>query len=271
MRFSATTILALPFLAAATQQQSPLDQAKAQFEYYLGKAQSFLSKLPSPNKQSPVDAVHAAASQAGGKTLHVLTLNDWQDTIRSSVKPDSTTSQEWFVLVTGGNKTCFGMCNDVETAFNESALLFAANPTAPHLGYINCDDQPVLCNTWAAGPPSLWIIEATKAPAPVNVRILGLNTTTTSVKTFTDLHSLQTWKEKPLYEGYFHPFDGVLAQNGIAVPLGYVLWVFSVVPSWMMMISISFLSRTFMGNRMAGQQPGRRPGGAPAAAPAGRR
>ncbi|KAL3427190.1 hypothetical protein PVAG01_00699 [Phlyctema vagabunda] len=274
MRFSTTTILALPLLAAATQQESPLDQAKAQFEYYLQKVQSYLPALPNPNRQHPAEAAHAAASSVGAKTLNVLTLNNWEDTIRSSVKPASTTPEEWYVLVTGGNKTCFGQCGKVETAFNESALLFAADPTAPHLGYLSCENQPVLCNAWGAGPPSLWVIEATAAPAPVDIRIVNLNSSTTTASTFTELHSTKSWKSKPLNDGYFHPFDGPLAQYKAAVPFGYIIWIFSVVPSYVFMIAISFFSRTFMGNRMA--PPANRRAGAPAAgaapaAAAGRR
>ena len=242
MRFSTATLLALPLLAAATQQESPLEQAKAQAQYWFDKISSY---IPNPSKPHTVD-INAAAAKAGGKALNVFTLNDWESTIRSSVKPVSSTPEEWWVLVTGGNKTCFGLCGNVEKAFNESAILFAVNPTAPHLAYLNCDNQPVLCNSWGAGPPHLWIMEVAAKPAPVDIRLVSLNTTTTNVKTFTDLHATQSWKEKTPYEGYFHPFDGQLAKLGLAVPLGYVFWVFSVVPSWLFMIGISFISRNIM-------------------------
>jgi len=261
MRLSSVSILALPLLVAATQQESPLDQVKAQAQYYFNK---FSSYIPNPNKaHSTVDA-HAAAAKAGGKALHILTLNDWEDTIRGSVKPASSKPEEWWVLVTGGNKTCFGLCGTVETAFNETAALFSVNPTAPHLAYLNCDNQPVLCNSWGAGPPNLWVMDVTAKPAPVNVHIIHLNTTTTSVKTLTDLHSTKSWKNKVAYEGYFHPFDGPLAQYGVAVPLGYFLWIFAVIPSWMFMIGISFISRNIMSKRTLGPQPGQA-GGPPAA------
>jgi len=266
MRFSTAATVTATLLTLASAQESPLDQAKAQAQYWFDKISSY---LPTPRKPHTVD-INAAAAKAGGKALHIFTLNDWESTIRSSVKEYSTQPEEWWVLVTGGNKTCFGLCNKVETAFNESAILFAANPTAPHLAYLNCDNQPVLCNSWGAGPPHLWIIEAAPKPAPVNIRLIPLNTTTTSVKTFTDLHALQTWKEKTPYEGYFHPFDGQLAKLGLAVPIGYVFWVFAVVPSWLFMIVISFVSRNIMSKRTLGPQPGagRPAAAAPGAAPA---
>lgn len=255
MRFSTATLLALPLLAAATQQESPLDQAKAQAQYWFDKISSY---IPNPSKPHTLD-INAAAAKAGGKALNVLTLSNWESTIRPSEKPAGSAPEEWWILATGGNKTCFGQCGKVETAFNETAILFAANPTAPHLAYLNCDNQPVLCNVWGAGAPSLWIMEVAAKPAPVDVRIVGLNRTATNIKTFTDLHSTQSWKAKPLYEGYFHPFDGVLAQNGLAVPLGYVSWFFTVIPSWAFMIFVSFLSRRIMSKRTLGPQAGAAP------------
>jgi len=263
MRFSTLTIAALPLLAAATQPESPLDQAKAQAQYYFDKLAAF---IPNPNRVHPVETAHAAAAKVGGKTLHALTLSDWKDTIMSSVRPVSSAPEEWWVLITGGNKTCFGRCGEVESAFNESALAFATKPSSPHLALLNCEDQPILCNIWGAGPPSLWIMEVSAPPAPVDIRTFYMNSTTTNVKTFTSLHANKSWKDKPVYEGYFHPFDGPLAEYGLATPFAYVLWVFTVIPSWLFMIGISFISRSIMSKRTLGPQPGQ-PGGAAAAPP----
>lgn len=239
MRVSTLSLLALPLLAAA--QADPLEQVKAQAQYWFDKISSFI-----PNPSAAHVAPSAAAAKAGGKTLNVLTLANWEPTLRSSVKAASTTPEEWWILVTGGNSTCFGQCGKVETAFNETAALWSINPTAPNLGYLNCETQPVLCNSWAAGPPSLWFMEMTAAPNPVVVRSQRLNTTTTDVKFFTDLHASQEYKSIAPADGYFHPFDGPLAQYGLAVPLGYVFWFFNVVPSWLFMIAISFFSRNMM-------------------------
>lgn len=238
MRVSTLSILALPLLAAA--QQDPFEQAKAQAQYWFEKITSY---IPNPSK---AHTAPAAAAKVGGKALNILTLNDWEHTIRSSVKPASTTPEEWWVLITGGNKTCFGQCGQIETAFNETAALWSFNPTAPNLAYLNCENQPVLCNSWGAGPPSLWIMEVSAPPAPVDVRVQRLNSTTTDVKTFTDLHATKEWKALKLHDGYFQPFDGPLAQYGVAIPLGYVFWFFNIVPSWLFMVMISFLSRSFM-------------------------
>jgi len=257
MRFSSATLLALPVLAV-TAQESPLEQVKVQAQYWLDKVSSY---IPNPSKSAPPEV----AAQVGGKTLNILSLGSWENTIRSSVKPQSTKPEEWWVLLTGGNSTCFGQCGKIEKAFNETALLWSVNPTAPHMAYLNCDNQPVLCNSWSAGPPGLWFFEVSPKPAPVIVRSRRLNTTTTEVKTFTDLHSTKAWKDLAIHDGYFHPFDGVFAQNGLAVPLGYVFWVFAIVPSWLFMIGISFVSRNIMSKRMAPPGPPR-PAAAPAAA-----
>ncbi|KAJ5054284.1 uncharacterized protein L3040_000562 [Drepanopeziza brunnea f. sp. 'multigermtubi'] len=253
MRFSTVPLLALPVLAAA--QESPLEQAKAQAEFWYNqvsaKLSTFSSYIPKADKAHSPHIGSEAAVRAGGKTLNILTLNHWEETIRSSVTPESTTPEEWWVLITGGNKTCFGQCGQIEDAFNETAALWSLHPTAPHLGYLNCENQPVLCNAWSAGPPSLFFFEVPPKPAPVIQRSRRLNTTTTEVKTFTDLLSSQSYKSLPVYEGVFQPFDGFFAQYGLAIPLGYFFWVFAVIPNWMFMIGISFMSRSVMGNRMA--------------------
>jgi hypothetical protein len=238
MRFSTFALVALPLLAVAEHVESPLDQFKAQAQVYFDKVQAF---LPNPNKHDPVAA---AAAKVAGSNYDVLTVDNWESVLRGSSTSEGP--EEWWVLVSGRNKTCFGRCAGVEKAFNESAVLFAAEPSAPHLAYLNCDDQPILCNSWAAGPPSLWIFEVAAPPAPIDIHLVGLNTTSTTAKTFSDLHETKSWKLKPKFDGYFHPFDGPIAQAGIAKPLGYVIWVFALIPSWMFMIGVSFFSRTMM-------------------------
>jgi len=53
-----------------------------------------------------------------------------------------------------------------------------------------------------------------------------------------------------------------LAQNGLAIPVGYAIWGFSLIPSWAFMILVSFASRTMMSRRMNPTAPPR--GTAPA-------
>lgn len=105
MRFnSASSLLALPLLAAA---DTP--DYQAQFQQYLGQAQgyfeTFASKIPSPSKFDPIAA---AAAKAGANKVDILGLHNWKETLYGPVTPGSTTPEEWWVLITGGNKTCFG-------------------------------------------------------------------------------------------------------------------------------------------------------------------
>ncbi len=82
---------------------------QAQFQEYLGQAQGYFEKaasfIPSPNKY---DSVAAAEAKAGLNKIDIIGLHNWKDTLYEPVTPGSTTPEEWWVLITGGNKTCFG-------------------------------------------------------------------------------------------------------------------------------------------------------------------
>lgn len=239
MRFSTATLLALPVLATAAN-EAPLDQAKSLFNSF---GSYFQKILPNPSAAYTPDA---AAAKAGGKAVHALTLNNWEETLRSKTTPGSIDPAQWYIFMSGGNKTCFGFCGKAETAWNETAALWALDPTAPHLGYVNCDSQPVLCNSWAAGPPGLWVMNVRPRPYESDLHIVHVNVSTASVQSFQDARTNEAWRGVDKYEGYFHPLDGQLALYGVAKPLGYMFWVFNVVPNWLFMMVISFVSRSFL-------------------------
>jgi len=259
---------ALPLLAAAEtqeRQQSPLDSLKIQGQYYYDLLTSYFpSSIPSPNFIQPdTPSSETSSTSATGETrpppkIDVFALDTWQQTLHStpstSTRNDQASTEEWFLLMTGGNKTCFGLCGQLESSFNDSALLFAHEPTHPNLAILNCDYQPVLCNSWAAGPPALYVFSVPTA-APTNDKtdlyIASLNTTTTTPETFVELWNTGSYKEKSPYEGYFHPTDGPLAKLGVAMPIGYVLWIFSMIPSWVFMIGVSFISRSMMQRKLS--------------------
>lgn len=236
MRFSSTLALALPLLASAQN----LDEIKAQAQQYYAK---FSTYIPKPNT---FDAVSAAAAKAAGSNVDYLSLDNWRETLRPSTHSYASSPEEWWVLITGGNKTCYGLCDQVERSFNESAALFATQQDTPNMALLNCDQNPILCHAWSTGPPNVYVMEIGAPGTPVPIHIVRMNTTTTTVGTYLDMEKSKSWKDAELYEGYFHPFDGPVQEFGLAVPFGYVLWVFAVVPSWMFMIGISFLSRTIM-------------------------
>ncbi|KAK0706372.1 hypothetical protein B0T26DRAFT_789311 [Lasiosphaeria miniovina] len=243
MRFTTSALLALPLLAAAA--ESPFQEYKAKFQNFLG---NFVA-APEAAKQDPVAASSTKSSKAkvvGAKKIETLSLNTWKDTLYAPVKPDATRPEEWYVLITGGNKTCFGHCAKVEAAFNESVAKFATLSKSPHVAMINCDDEKILCNSWSATTGALWIFEMLPAPAAIDVYWKRLNLTTTTSQTILDLYVNDDKKAFYLIDSYFHPFDGVLAKNDLAVPVAYLLWGFNAIPSWAMMLFVSFFSRSMM-------------------------
>ncbi|KAH6848282.1 hypothetical protein B0I37DRAFT_446376 [Chaetomium sp. MPI-CAGE-AT-0009] len=278
MRFSTTALLALPVLASAA--ESPFEQYKAKFQNFIS---NFGAAVTSAEKG---DATAAAVTASTGKAktkkvvepkkIHTLTLENWKDTLFEPVQPDATNPEEWLVLLTGRNKTCFGRCDRVESAFAESALQFAALPASqrsPHLASLNCEDQPVLCNSWSANTGGLWIFEMLPPPAPIEVLTKRVNLTTVTSQDVVDAwtntergDSITGWRPVA-QDGYFHPFEGKFAKLGAAVPIGYVLWALNAIPSWGMMLIVSFLSRSMMNRGMNGMGGGQPAAGAGAAAP----
>jgi hypothetical protein len=108
MRFSTTAILALPLLVAAA--ESPFEQYKAKFQNFLS---SFGASAPAAVDKAaePVAAAPKSKAKVGPKKIENLTLDSWKDTVYAPVKPGATTPEEWYILVSGGNKTCYGTCN----------------------------------------------------------------------------------------------------------------------------------------------------------------
>ena len=238
-------LLVLPSLIVA-QAQKPLgEKIGDNLQEWFNKAKSFIPA----SATSPVDTTSAKVA-----SVHVtsLTKDNWKTELSSS---SSSVSNEgpvtWMILFSGGNKTCYGQCAGIEQAWNASAVALAADPTAPKLGYVNCDTNAILCSIWAAGPPSIWHVQlpvpaADQSPSPTTIHIMRLNTTTTTAQDIIEIHYAKTYENTPVYESVLHPFDGSLAKFGLNVPLGYVLFGFAMIPSWAFMIVVSFVSRTIM-------------------------
>ncbi|KAK4098244.1 hypothetical protein N658DRAFT_499663 [Parathielavia hyrcaniae] len=283
MRFSTTALLALPLLAAAA--ESPFEQYKAKFQNFLS---NFGASTPGADKADGPAVAGEAPSVATGakgknavepKTIESFTLEDWKGTLYGPVRADAAQPQpaEWLVLVTGRNKTCLGRCERIETAFAEAAVKFASlpssEPSPQRLARVNCEDQPVLCNSWSANAGSLWLFEVPAAPdAIVEIYTKRMNLTTVTPQDVVDVYAgavtdrAEAGWNRTDPTGWFHPIEGKLAKFGLSVPLGYAFWALGAIPSWGMMLIMSFVSRTMMNrgmNRGAGAP------GAPRAAPAG--
>jgi hypothetical protein len=91
------------------------------------------------------------------------------------------------------------------------------------------------------------------APAPGQplaespLYITGLNRTMVTSEDIYKLHSKKAYVTGNHYDGYLHPWDGQLARYGdLNIPLGYFMYSFSLIPSWLFMIAISFVSRRIM-------------------------
>lgn len=116
---------------------------------------------------------------------------------------------------------------------------------------MNCENDKILCSIWVAGAPTVWHLQvpqvSTEEPRlPYSLHIVALNSTTVTPEAIYKIHSEQTYQNVPLYDGVLHPFDGWLAQYGLNVPLGYLMFGFSAVPTWVVMIAVSYFSRTYM-------------------------
>jgi hypothetical protein len=134
----------------------------------------------------------------------------------------------------------------------QSVAILASKPTHPHLATLDCEENQILCNAWAVGPPSIYYFLIPTSAAEdgskpkTEVHHILLNRTSVAASNITELYTEEAYKNVPAYEGYFHPFDGILQQYGVDIPLAYILYYFSKMPSWLPMIAISFISRSIM-------------------------
>lgn len=252
MHLTTPLTLALPALAAAQAQKPLTDQV---YSWFNAATSSLLSAVPS-SPTVPAELKHpvqAAAAKGASLTVHRVTMANWE----TLLAPDPARSgpTEWMVLVTGGNKTCGGHCTQLEVNFNETASLLAADATAPKLGYINCDDQAVLCATWAIKPPVIWHIQRPAASnvagdqsvGPSIVTVNYLNFTRTTAQDMVALHTGKKYETTGyVNDGLFQPFDGPLAQYGVLKAVGYAKFGVSMIPSWAFMLVVSMGMRRLM-------------------------
>ncbi|KAF2689753.1 hypothetical protein K458DRAFT_414005 [Lentithecium fluviatile CBS 122367] len=261
---SSSLLVAFSALALADEQVPLVDKLKGWFNQATAAVSSAVPAVP-----SPADAVRGKVAE---QIQHELTLENWKETLTADPTASAPTTQEWLVFITGGNTTCYGFCGNATKAWNTSLPLLAAQSNPPKFAIIDCDAQTILCNSWSVGPPSLYQFSIPKpladqsAPA-TTVRYVPLNRTSTTTDTIKKLVIDKELENTPPYEGVFHPFNGPLQEYGLAIPVAYVFWAFAKMPSWLPMILISFVSRSFMGRR-AGPQPGAQAGAGAGARPA---
>lgn len=134
-----------------------------------------------------------------------------------------------------------------------TALPQSASDPVLHIAKIDCDLDEVLCTAWVANMPSVYhflIPRQSDPQAKTPLHIVDLNHTAVTATEIVNIKSQKSYLNKEEYTGALHPIDGWLRKFNILTPMGYVLWGFGTIPSWMMMIGISFLSRQFMSKRV---------------------
>ena len=240
MRLATPILSLLALRTAAAQEQVPIFE---KFGSWFEQAKSY---IPS----AATNPVQGASSAVAAHAVQPLTTQNWQSVLTHS-KLAEAGIESWMVYITGGNKTCGGRCGALDAAFNETAALLAAAPSPPKLARLDCDASPVLCTTWFTGPPAIWYVRlpvpaAEQTPAPTDIHVLRLNTTTSTVQEMVDLHARKQYEGKPLVTGALHPFDGWAAKLGLNIVMGYVLAGVNMVPSWSIMLVVSFVTRALM-------------------------
>lgn len=246
---ASSVLLALPALSAA--QQVPLvDQVKGWFAKASETVSSAIPDAPSVESVVP-EPINAATAKIADVQVQSLTVANHKEVIKPGAATASPGIEEWMVFVTGGNATCYGMCKKPEEAFNGSVALLSATPNPPNLAYLNCDTEGPLCHAWSVTPPRILHLQipqplADQTTPASTARYISVNRTTVTAPTVAAIHLEEKYKETEPYEGLFHPFNGFLAENGLSIPVGYVIWGFSKIPSWAFMIGVSFVSRNIM-------------------------
>lgn len=146
---------------------------------------------------------------------------------------------------------CIAGSRRTDGIIQQSAAFLSTKSNGPNLAILDCETQPILCNAWSVGPPSIYYMLIPQplpdqSKAATEVHYIPLNRTSIKASDITELYTKKTYKNTPAYEGLWHPFDGELQHYGADVPLAYALYYFSMIPSWAPMILISMFGRTMM-------------------------
>ena len=121
MRIQSTLICALPLLAGAhAAEQKPQ-------QHPLGAVFEKISETVSPYLPPAVfdffanfAPVEHAAARVAAQNVVPLNLQNWHAVLASGASTSKMEPEVWWVYVTGGNKTCFGMCDKADKAWNVS-------------------------------------------------------------------------------------------------------------------------------------------------------
>lgn len=115
MRASSLSILALAAAVAAQPDvPSPIfERAKGWFD----QAQQFIQSVAGAPKA-------AASAKVAEHAVTPLTFANWKDVIQhSGAVQEYNPPEAWMVYITGGNRTCGGLCERPDRAWNVSRIM----------------------------------------------------------------------------------------------------------------------------------------------------
>jgi hypothetical protein len=112
MRFTSLITL-LPALALAQEQVPLADRVQGWFN----KAKNLVPTAV------PADPIQKMAEKVSEKRVTDVTMQNWQ-----SLLTPAEDAQDWYIYITGGNKTCFGRCDIADKAFKVRNRPLRASP-----------------------------------------------------------------------------------------------------------------------------------------------
>lgn len=110
---TSTILLALPALALAADDQKPLGGL---FDKIKGAVKAASTYIPSSIPSVIPDPVDAGAAKVADRVVHHLNASNWRSIVVPSEK--GTAPEPWMIYLTGANKTCHGMCENADAAWN---------------------------------------------------------------------------------------------------------------------------------------------------------
>lgn len=121
-----STVLLLSLISFATHISAEQPQPQYPLRNWLSKVSSYISATGWRNPGDVLEGSKAVTAAAvAARRIVPLTLDNWKSTLvgdaaTTGLSDDAGNVQEWWVLITGGNRTCYGQCGRVEQAWNVS-------------------------------------------------------------------------------------------------------------------------------------------------------
>lgn len=136
MHFQNSPLVLLAFTTLSSAEQFPFAD---KLQGWLNQAQSVAQQYIPNSVPNPL---HAGAAKVAENQVSQLTLQNWRSVLVPA-GPSSGPFEPWMVYFTGGNRTCYGNCGQVDAKWNVCILIVYKHG--------QCTEQPFLCRNL---PPS---------------------------------------------------------------------------------------------------------------------